>query len=68
MDQEEAGAFKIPASVYFNKAGFSSTDIAYSSDITDAGNTFWYNEAIKTSKWLANENKITIEPTGYSGH
>lgn len=54
------------AAIYYNKAGFNPEVISYSEDFINSKNPK-YNAAIANSGWK-NEDKISIAPTGLSGH
>ena len=56
-DPEFADVTKIPAAIYFNKAGFSPSEIVYSADKEYKG---WENFLVT--------DEINIRPTGQSGH
>ena len=63
----------VGAAIYFNKKGFDSSKIFYSSDlISDQSKESFpawnhYNEKIKNSGWI-NEDNISITPSGRSGN
>ena len=62
---------QLPAAIYFNKDGFSSSEISYSEDLTseESRTSNWgkYNSSIANSNW-ENNDAITITPTGLSGN
>lgn len=58
---------KIPAAIYFNKDGFDSENIAYSSDLLDKDNEDRYDESVALNGWT-NNDIIQVQPTGKSGH
>ena len=59
-------ASKLPAAIYFNKDGFDSSKISYSSDLLDSTSKN-YNESIANSGW-EDEDNISVSPTGRSGN
>ena len=64
-------SFQLPAAIYFNKDGFSSSEISYSDDLIseESRTSNWgkYNQAVAGSNW-ENDDAITITPTGLSGN
>ena len=70
---ENDTATKVPAAIYFNRSGFDSSRIAYSSDLSSedsrTSSPSWnrYNANVATSGWV-NEDNISLTPTGYSGN
>ena len=61
----------IPAAIYYNKAGFNATKIAYSSDLIDPETVSLgynrYDQNVARSNWV-NRDQIRITPTGLSGN
>ncbi len=61
----------IPAAIYYNKAGFNASKIAYSSDLIDPETVSLgynrYDQNVARSNWV-NRDQIRITPTGLSGN
>ena len=57
---------KLPAAIYFNKDGFDSSKISYSSDLLDDTSKN-YNSTIADSNWENNDD-ISVSATGKSGN
>lgn len=64
---------QIPSAIYFNRSGFNSNKIAYSKDLISeesrTSSPSWnrFNPTVASSGW-ANEDNITLSPTGLSGN
>ena len=64
---------EVPSAIYFNRSGFNSNKIAYSSDLISEESRqsypSWgrYNENVAASGWT-NEDNILLSPTGLSGN
>lgn len=62
----EDSTVNFDAAIYYNGAGFDSTNISYSTDLTDPTKPS-YNPRIASKGWQS-QDKIALEPTGLSGN